>query len=261
MPVHVEKRGSKFAICEESGKVVGTSDSRAKAEASARMRNKAYAAKKKMQEAREHGDSRAFLEARALARHYDELAEARHATTFAWDPRLHPRNRLGEFVDVLNALKKAPRGSDVSVAGHDTVVKRSLTGKFHALTWDDKLQTMTTRATGSAEHVAREVLKDHDGYGSEQPAITTPRFRVFEPSHVTALASRGERKLVRHEQTDGGEVRPGLEGPFTYRSGWRGYYDPKEGRYLSMGDVYMPRGFDPESGTTLPSRRVEKRTR
>lgn len=36
-----------------------------------------------------------------------------------------------------------------------------------------------------------------------------------------------------------------LEGPFTYRSGWAGRYDPNEGRYLGLDDVFMPRDFDP----------------
>ena len=39
-----------------------------------------------------------------------------------------------------------------------------------------------------------------------------------------------------------------LEGPFTYRSGWRGRYDPREGRYLGLDDIYMPRDFDPHTG-------------
>ena len=41
---------------------------------------------------------------------------------------------------------------------------------------------------------------------------------------------------------------PKLEGPFRYRSGWEGWYDPSVGRYLSRSDIYMPRNFDPERG-------------
>lgn len=40
-------------------------------------------------------------------------------------------------------------------------------------------------------------------------------------------------------------TRPGVEGPFRYPSGWEGYYDPAEGRYLGLDDVYMPRCFTP----------------
>lgn len=39
--------------------------------------------------------------------------------------------------------------------------------------------------------------------------------------------------------------RPGVEGPFRYPSGWEGYYDPREGRYLGLDDVYKPRSFTP----------------
>lgn len=48
MPVHVEKgRGSKpWKIVEKSGKVVGSSESKANAEASARARNAAWSKKK-----------------------------------------------------------------------------------------------------------------------------------------------------------------------------------------------------------------------
>jgi hypothetical protein len=43
--------------------------------------------------------------------------------------------------------------------------------------------------------------------------------------------------------------RPGLEGPFHYRSGWSGYYDPKIGRYYDhRTDMYQPRDFDPHTG-------------
>ncbi len=36
-----------------------------------------------------------------------------------------------------------------------------------------------------------------------------------------------------------------VEGPFTYPSGWTGRYDPVEGRYIGMDDLYMPADFDP----------------
>ena len=39
MPVHVEKRGSQYVIVERGGRVVGHSDSRAKAQSSANARN------------------------------------------------------------------------------------------------------------------------------------------------------------------------------------------------------------------------------
>jgi len=36
-----------------------------------------------------------------------------------------------------------------------------------------------------------------------------------------------------------------IEGPHTYPSGWTGRYDPAEGRYIGMDDIYMPADFDP----------------
>lgn len=45
------------------------------------------------------------------------------------------------------------------------------------------------------------------------------------------------------------EYHSKLEGPFRYRSGWEGMYDPKEGRYYDhKSDLYMPRNFDPHEG-------------
>jgi hypothetical protein len=44
----------------------------------------------------------------------------------------------------------------------------------------------------------------------------------------------------------------GVEGPFTYPSGWTGRYDPVEGRYLGMDDIYMPRDFDPHTALPRP---------
>lgn len=67
-------------------------------------------------------------------------------------------------------------------------------------------------------------------------------------------ASPGEPRQAGRESRPGGILfRSGggqIEGPFTYASGWQGYYDPKEGRYLGMDDVYMPRDFDPHTGVT-----------
>lgn len=45
MPVHVEKRGSKYVTVDRIGKVHGKSDTKAKAEASARAINAAHSKK------------------------------------------------------------------------------------------------------------------------------------------------------------------------------------------------------------------------
>jgi len=44
--------------------------------------------------------------------------------------------------------------------------------------------------------------------------------------------------------TENAVERP-VEGPFKYPSGWEGRYDPVEGRYIGMDDIYMPADFDP----------------
>jgi len=42
---------------------------------------------------------------------------------------------------------------------------------------------------------------------------------------------------------------PGMEGPFSYKTGNSYYYSPKEGKYYdAKADVFMPRGFDPQTG-------------
>lgn len=46
MPVHVEKRGPKFVTVDPAGKVHGRSDTKAKADASARAINAAHSRKK-----------------------------------------------------------------------------------------------------------------------------------------------------------------------------------------------------------------------
>ena len=49
---------------------------------------------------------------------------------------------------------------------------------------------------------------------------------------------------------------PALEGPFTYASGWSGYYDPSVGLYLDRSDMYMPRDFDPTTALTYSGQRA-----
>jgi hypothetical protein len=62
--------------------------------------------------------------------------------------------------------------------------------------------------------------------------------------HLGRGNPRGDMSFVRQARKYGKHKAP-LEGPFHYRSGWKGYYDSSAGRYLGMDDVYMPRDFDP----------------
>lgn len=308
-----------------------------------------------------------------------ELHEAAHPLTVSFDPALHPRNRMGQFRDVLGALQRASRGAEVNLPGGVSVRRRS-GEKLSVYQGGKKIKT-----GGGLDEIARKALtlagsgpgddqthmglqtgryriaadKLDPGSGSFADRVgglavgktaTTPEgvtvrrsgeneWRVIEPpmhgfsgatqvfrdapgaarnaegvstgirgksEHVTnAEALRGARQ--RRGDTDlskamsaawahtystepvpddpdavllalndrllqtsghgrrsrmiaakdallaaqGKETTGGVEGPFTYRSGWQGRYDPKEGRYLGMDDVYMPRDFDPESGRTF----------
>jgi hypothetical protein len=73
--------------------------------------------------------------------------------------------------------------------------------------------------THSVHHRGTEVDK---GLNAEQAAAHVSRHfatKQGEPSAPRSPGSSGD---------EGEGHRPGLEGPFNYRSGWSGYYDPKE---------------------------------
>ena len=78
---------------------------------------------------------------------------------------------------------------------------------------------------------------------------TGKRVGDVHPNKKAALSAfkKAQKSGDYPKQEDEGG-RPGLEGPFRYRSGWEGFYDPKAGRYLGRDDVYMPRDFDPDTG-------------
>jgi len=99
VPVTVQKRGNKWTIIEpESGRVVGTSDTEAKARASARARNRAWAQKQR-----------------------GAMVEGRVKRTIYWQEALHPRDRLGKFTHVLKQLKGMRHGSVVTTPGGEYV--------------------------------------------------------------------------------------------------------------------------------------------
>ena len=53
---------------------------------------------------------------------------------------------------------------------------------------------------------------------------------------------------VSHSEIAGPKI-PGMEGPFSYKTGNSYYYSPKEGKYYdAKSDVFMPTGFDPHTG-------------
>lgn len=60
-------------------------------------------------------------------------------------------------------------------------------------------------------------------------------------------SSEGARMVETVREIDEAAARSSrpIEGPFKYPSGWEGRYDPVEGRYIGMDDIYMPADFDP----------------
>jgi hypothetical protein len=124
MPSGVRKEGGEYVIFDKrTGKRVGKSKSKRKAHIAASIRDRDVA-KGAMREAHAHGDTKTFFEQAALVRYYGELAESRRGMHFpAWDPRLHPRDRLGQFRDVLKMLDTAPKGSTASLPGGYEITK------------------------------------------------------------------------------------------------------------------------------------------
>ena len=61
--------------------------------------------------------------------------------------------------------------------------------------------------------------------------------RQSEREFVRSVLRRG---VVPAIDPDEHPKRRGLEGPFRFRSGWIGYYDPREGKYYDAGsDRYL----------------------
>ena len=61
--------------------------------------------------------------------------------------------------------------------------------------------------------------------------------RAANKEFVRKIMQRGKRVGIDPEEYP---KRPGLEGPFSFKSGWIGYYDPKEGKYYDAGkDMYL----------------------
>jgi hypothetical protein len=118
-----------------------------------------------------------------------------------------------------------------------------------------KFANLNESASPVAQALATQAFLFEAGFQE----VLHPRARTGKFRGKLGVPTTGKRPLRGGEFPLGnklpsgtkGKRSPGkLEGPFTYRSGWRGYYDPGEGRYLGSDDVYKPRGFDPHTGTT-----------
>lgn len=87
------------------------------------------------------------------------LTEAR-AEPEIFDPRLHPRNRLGKFIEVLNALPPAKRlggvQGSVNVIGPKELTVERTRGGFNVI----DLSTFSTRSYKTAEEAADDVIAE-----------------------------------------------------------------------------------------------------
>lgn len=100
---------------------------------------------------------------------------------------------------------------------------------------------------GQSEEYAQALAKANEASKRYDAALQA--YRAREIGDDEYLAARRVNDAARAEfdtAMDTEAARPlALEGPYTYPSGWVGRYDPSEGKYLGLDDIYMPTDFDP----------------
>jgi hypothetical protein len=214
-PVRAQRRGNLWVLVDSSGKKIaggGAYTDEGKARAEAARINSSW--KKAKGERGAKGMQEAF---------------GRGRRTIDFDPAEHPRNRIGRFIEVLSKL---PQGKTVKIKGPSGTVRVRNSGDEFEIEGGGKGRARYDNLSRTARGGAAEEALKRAGLEAD-----------------LGMAVEVSRRLPRGAGADKPE-REGLEGPFRYRSGWEGFYDPKEGRYLGMDDVYMPRDFDPDTGTT-----------
>jgi hypothetical protein len=114
------KRGGKWVVVDAKGKRRGGPFEEGRARAEAKRINDAWA------RARSESKAKGGLAEAELEEFAGQvlLGRDRHVR---FDPHLHPRNRLGEFRDVLGQLLKSPAGSTAKLPSGVTV-KRTAAG-------------------------------------------------------------------------------------------------------------------------------------
>lgn len=204
--------------------------------------------KSKVQEAAEarrlaeaSGDTEAIVSARARE------AALREAEDFT--EKLHPRNRLGRWVDKPDFLGSGdPMASLVSdlkargVAFPGETAQRVLNsdnrGRYFFRSFRVKRAMVKHGHVTSLTGEGRVFLID----GAREVDVDV---RYEAPIGKPGKPMRTHTKVTQKAELPTTRTSAPLEGPMTYASGWRGYYDPGEGRYLGLDDIYMPRDFDP----------------
>jgi hypothetical protein len=237
-PCRAEKRGNLWVVVGKDGKKVagaGAYKDEASAKAEAATINESW--KRAKSERKQKGL---------------EEALGRGGRTLKWDPKLHPRDRLGQFAETLRNLSA---GETVKVKGPQGTIKVRNSGDEFVVTgggqerrrWDNlRPPDVQSAAEDALKRAGMPEPTEIERAEARPPAERRTRAEALYPRQVREID-----KLVAPVMAEkpGGGEREGLEGPFRYRSGWEGYYDPKEGRYYDpKSDRYMPRDFDPETG-------------
>jgi hypothetical protein len=116
-----------------------------------------------------------------------ELLERAVGTSFHFDPRLHPRNRRGEFANVLGLIHKQGHSSAAHMPGDVAVVRHG--GRWHVM--DGAKRVTATRSTDKAVSAALASFDSKHtsgGWNPMQSGVTTARTHVANPARVHAMA-------------------------------------------------------------------------
>jgi hypothetical protein len=141
------------------------------------------------------------------------LLEARAPTTYGFDPKLHPRNRLVQFTDVLTSLRKQVRGSEAALP-HGVVVRR------RGGTYDVRVGKKRVGTHLKPEKAARAALGAY-----EEAEAAAPRTERKYPD-IAHLRRLGDEMGLFAEKPEG--FQPGDR--VTHMSGAHGTVDgPEQG--------------------------------
>lgn len=146
-------------------------------------------------------------------------------TDLTFDPKLHPRDRVGRFVDVLSGL-----GHDQAVTlPNGTWVYRGLLGRIEVKDRDGR--KLKSGKRGDIEQLARAALKADAGRAA--PSGSTPEERLRAAKQIERDASARERRLGPNDRS-----RHDRDLAARLRASGLGHQDR-----LSYGPRHSPYGF------------------
>ena len=158
--------------------------SEAAARANAKRINDSWErAKEERKRMAEATDGEEWAGARARAEWFEHVAEAhsRMVLSTEFDPRRHPRDRLGKFVEVLGLLKTAPKGSELSLR-YGVTIKRAPLGGYavqrrgYTVGYARRPKKVLDLARFSAEQYLKE-LDDREGKKYRGRALDLAAFK------------------------------------------------------------------------------------